>query len=302
MMGVVVAQLNSVASAIMAATAGNPQLAAAMLLGSRMESGWNAGAVGDQGTSFGPFQIHLPAHPGVSSQEAENPAWAVNFMKPAYQNGVNKVPSSLWTSNPSLAAATAAFFAERPAVMYAAKTIAADWPFVQSALGGQSLAGGGGSNNPAGGTIGGTVNGGTTGGATDASLTSSVVGPIETDVSKVLNYGYMATIVGAGAAILIFGLVMLFKNAAEALPTSLPTMRKGTSSDSTTAPAESGTPDRPRPSGPGRTSEPRTGTKAGHPPRWTTVQPTTATARPGKSARIVKVIPATRALPAGSKR
>ncbi len=41
------------------------------------ESSWNPSAVGDQGTSFGLAQIHLPAHPDVSKEQADNPTYAI---------------------------------------------------------------------------------------------------------------------------------------------------------------------------------------------------------------------------------
>lgn len=41
------------------------------------ESSWDPNAVGDQGTSFGLAQIHLPAHPDVSREQADNPTYAI---------------------------------------------------------------------------------------------------------------------------------------------------------------------------------------------------------------------------------
>lgn len=41
------------------------------------ESSWNPTAVGDQGTSFGLAQIHLPAHGDVSQEQANNPTYAI---------------------------------------------------------------------------------------------------------------------------------------------------------------------------------------------------------------------------------
>jgi hypothetical protein len=199
------AQSNAVVQAILAATS-NPQIQAAMLLGSRMESGWSTTAVGDQGTSFGPFQIHLPAHPGVSQAEAENATWAVNYMLPAYTNGVSQVPSTLWSGNPALAAATAAYHAERPLNMYAASAYDSDWTYVQQALGGTSVATGGS----------------TAGGATTAaSTTPSTFGPIETDVNTVLNNLYMGGIIVSGTLIFAFGMIFLFKAIATAIPAAV---------------------------------------------------------------------------------
>lgn len=44
------------------------------------ESNWDPDAVGDQGTSFGLVQIHLPAHPDISESEADDPDFALSFM------------------------------------------------------------------------------------------------------------------------------------------------------------------------------------------------------------------------------
>lgn len=103
---------NDLVQTIINATQSNPALTQAMLLGSWMESGWNLTSVGDNGTSFGPFQIHLPAHPGVTKQQAEDPAFAVSYMLPAYQKALTA------NSDPMMAAALTAFHAERPKNMY----------------------------------------------------------------------------------------------------------------------------------------------------------------------------------------
>jgi hypothetical protein len=192
---------NAVVNAILAATS-NTQVQAAMLMGSKLESGWSATAVGDQGTSFGPFQIHLPAHPGVSSAEAENPSWAVNYMLPAYEDGVSKVPASMWSSNPAEAAATAAYYAERPAKMYAGYE--ALWSQVQTALGGGNVSSGGNTSNASG-------TGGTSGGAVDASTTSSLLAPLESDISVTLNDMYMGGLMLLGLVMMVVGFVLLFK-------------------------------------------------------------------------------------------
>lgn len=44
------------------------------------ESGYDSKAVGDGGTSFGLSQIHLPAHPEITKEQAFNPEFAVEFM------------------------------------------------------------------------------------------------------------------------------------------------------------------------------------------------------------------------------
>lgn len=115
------------------------QTAQAMLLGSSFEAGWGPSfSVGDQGTSFGPYQIHLPAHPGVTPSEAEDPAWATQYMLPAYEAGVASVPQQLWSADPELAAEEAAVAAERPAVSYVnnygQESLDSHWAQVQGAI------------------------------------------------------------------------------------------------------------------------------------------------------------------------
>lgn len=112
---------------------------AAMLMGAQLESGMSTGAVGDNGNSYGPFQIYLVAHPNVSASQAKDPGWASAFMLPAYQAGVNKVTPSLWTADPAKAAATAAYYAERPKVMYPESRFRGAWSTVQAAMNGQTI-------------------------------------------------------------------------------------------------------------------------------------------------------------------
>lgn len=49
------------------------------------ESRFNKDSVGDNGTSFGVFQIHLPAHPDITKEQALDPKWStewsLNLMK-----------------------------------------------------------------------------------------------------------------------------------------------------------------------------------------------------------------------------
>lgn len=217
------ANSNAVVQAILAATQ-NPQVQAAMLMGSKLESGWNTSSVGDQGTSFGPFQIHLPAHPGVTSQEAENASWAVNYMLPAYEAGVDKVPASLWQADPAQAAATAAFYAERPAKMYSGYE--ALWATVNAALNGTSVATGGAQ---------GTTGTGT-GTATEASsVASSLFGPVETDVNTILNDMYMGAVILVGLALMVAGFVFIFKGTVgvkDAMTVNVKGMGNGSNSSS----------------------------------------------------------------------
>lgn len=128
---------NAVIEAIKNATS-DPHVRAAMMMGAGLESSWSTGAVGDSGKSWGPYQIYSVAHPGVSRAQASDPVWATNYMLPSYVQGVNKVTPSLWQSNPSLAAATAAYYAERPKNMYPSSRITAKWPTVAAALAGQA--------------------------------------------------------------------------------------------------------------------------------------------------------------------
>jgi hypothetical protein len=141
---------NSVVSAILAATS-DANVRLAMLLGSYLESGWRTDAVGDNGTSFGPFQIHLPAHPGVTQAEAEDPATAVHLMLPAYEAAVGRVSASTWKNSPEQAAETAAYYAERPAqTYYAARGSDAVGKAYQAAVGalGGKFVPGAGSGSP----------------------------------------------------------------------------------------------------------------------------------------------------------
>ncbi|MFE3776032.1 hypothetical protein [Streptomyces sp. NPDC059122] len=136
---------DSVVQAILDATK-DPHVRESMLLGSRLESSWNPNAVGDNGSSFGPFQIHLPAHPGVTAAQAQNPAWATRYMLSAYQRGAAAQPESLWRSNPERAAEQAAVAAEAPAQSYysgrGAETVHAAWRATVGALGGHAPAAG----------------------------------------------------------------------------------------------------------------------------------------------------------------
>lgn len=197
--------MNAVTDAIVQRVS-DPNVRAAMLMGSYLESGWNPLSVGDQNSSFGPFQIHLPAHPGVTIQQAEDPQFAVAFMEPSYEAGVSSVAPSLWQTNPALAAATAAYKAERPSVMYPAARYAAAWPKVQAVLGGNTTLGSTGT------APGSTSSPGTgTATATDTGLVSSTItGP--------LNLVWMSGIIVAGAVILGIGLYLLITGTPPSAP------------------------------------------------------------------------------------
>lgn len=134
--------MTTVLSAILAAT-NDARVRASMVLGALLEGG-SLGAgpfpAGDNGSSLGPFQIHLPAHPGVSAAQAQDPAGATRFMLGEYTGAAARVPASLWSSNPERAAEQTAMLAERPARDYYASRPGAvqnAWPQVMSALSGK---------------------------------------------------------------------------------------------------------------------------------------------------------------------
>lgn len=53
----------------------------------KCESGFNPKAVGDNGTSYGLAQIHLPAWPHVTVAQATNPEFAIKFMAEQMSRG-----------------------------------------------------------------------------------------------------------------------------------------------------------------------------------------------------------------------
>lgn len=135
---------NPVVVAILAGS-NNAEIRQSMLLGSWMESGWNPTAVGDQGTSFGPFQMHRGGALGnLTPAQAEDPPTAVKAMLGAYTSAVKQVPQSLWSSNPEQAAEQAAVLAERPAQSYIASrgqaAVNTGWQNTLNALSGTSSA------------------------------------------------------------------------------------------------------------------------------------------------------------------
>lgn len=133
----------SAVSAAVSSLTGDSRVATAMLLGALLEGGSLDGPwpPGDQGTSFGPWQIHLPAHPGVTQADAENPLTAALFMLPSYTQAVQRIPDANWQSDPMGSAAEAVYLAERPAAMYPPARVAAAWAALK---GGGSLPVGGG--------------------------------------------------------------------------------------------------------------------------------------------------------------
>lgn len=198
--------MNAMTDAILSVT-NDTRTRLAMLVGSYMESGWNPGSVGDQGTSFGGFQIHLPAHPGVTAQEAEDPTFAAKYMLGAYQNGVSQVSPSLWSSNPAQAAATAAYYAERPLNMYPASSYTAGYSAATKVLGGANL-------GPSG-TDGGTGLGGSGNGtAQNASFLGLDPNSLLKPVQQILNQGYVFGLIAGGVVVMGLGFYWMLKGSA----------------------------------------------------------------------------------------
>lgn len=193
---------NPVVDAILAATT-DVHVRMAMLMGAMLESGMNVNSVGDNGKSFGPYQIYTVAHPNVSPAQAKDPGWATAFMLPAYQAGVAKVSPALWTADPAKAAATAAFYAERPAVMYPDSRIRSSWGTVQSALNGQTT---------------GPTTGGAGGGAVPASDPFGVGQSVDNAVASfrkgVMILANMSLFFAAtffGGIMVLVGLILIFR-------------------------------------------------------------------------------------------
>lgn len=197
--------MNAVVDAILSTTS-DAHIRAAMLMGAQLESGMNAGAVGDNGKSFGPFQIYTVAHPNVSPAQAANPGWAAAFMLPAYTSGVSRVAPALWQSNPAQAAAQAAFNAERPKNMYPSSRISAAWPVVQSAMNGQTI-------GPTTGT-GGGAGGGVVQASDPLGINASVDNAVEgfrKGAMVLANMSLFFAAVVTGGVLTLVGLVLIFR-------------------------------------------------------------------------------------------
>lgn len=171
------------------AQAPSEQVAESMLLGSSFEGGWGPSfGVGDQGHSYGPFQINLPYHPGVTAAQADDPKFATSYMLPAYEAGVASVPADEWQSNPELAAEQAAVAAERPARSYldsyGQQALDTHWSDVQGAASGSTLPSTAGA------------------GSTNAQLTSFLGVPSISDVKSLV---FEALFVGAGIGLVVLG-------------------------------------------------------------------------------------------------
>lgn len=61
----------------------------------KCESGFNPKAVGDKGKSFGIAQIHLPAHPTITKQQALDPMWAIDWTAQQFAKG--EKGKRMWT-------------------------------------------------------------------------------------------------------------------------------------------------------------------------------------------------------------
>ena len=58
-----------------------------MLATAKCESGLNISAIGDGGLSIGIVQIHLPAHPEITKEQALNPVFSIDFMAKEFKKG-----------------------------------------------------------------------------------------------------------------------------------------------------------------------------------------------------------------------
>ncbi|MGN6564137.1 MAG: hypothetical protein ACTHMU_15895 [Thermomicrobiales bacterium] len=197
-------------AAIDAATS-DPHVRTAMRLGALLEGGSYDGPwdVGDQGSSFGPFQIHLPAHPGVTRAQAEDPTQAVLFMLGEYQAAALRVPASAWAQDPATAAAQVVYYAERPAAMYPASRIRQAWAV---------LSGGAPSPDPAGGAPGPAPSGSVSGGAqpTSGGGLLDLFGPLLDRLGARDTYIRLALVM-VGGALVIAGVFLVIKQPATAV-------------------------------------------------------------------------------------
>lgn len=198
---------NAVVDAIRS-VASNNRVLLSMLMGAKLEGGWVTSAVGDNGSSFGPFQIHLPAHPGVTRAQAQDPVFAAKYMLKSYEAGANRVDAALWNSNPAMAAATAAFYAERPAKMYPTDRINAAWNDVQSASGGGAVGG---------------VDSLTSGIPSVGDMFDVIWGAIShwmfDTFGSVVNSVYFGLVYAFGGVTLAVGAYLLFKDSTRVVPT-----------------------------------------------------------------------------------
>ncbi len=212
----------------------NDRVRLSMELGALLESGSLSGpfGVGDQGHSYGPFQINLPYHPGVTAAQAIDPSFAASYMEAAYEAAVNSIPDALWKSNPEQAAEQAAVIAERPAVDYysshgVAAVDAAYGQAIQS-LGFASFGGGGSSPLDIPGQVVGAV-----GSLPGVSTVTDLLNPanwLEDAVKAFITSGIVlrAVLMGSGLIILFIGLSQISKGdqtAAQTVGSGVSTVR-----------------------------------------------------------------------------
>jgi cell wall-associated NlpC family hydrolase len=116
-------------------TQGDPQLAQALKLAVQLESGGRADAVGDQGQSYGFYQIYQPAHGrNITPEQSRDPRQATRYRLAEFRQAKDRVTRErpgLWESDPMSAAALTAFYAQRPAQMYGAANVQNAWQTVQ---------------------------------------------------------------------------------------------------------------------------------------------------------------------------
>lgn len=78
----------TIASVIIEAYAVRYGIPAAPLIATlACESNFNSDAVGDKGTSYGVAQIHLPAHPDITKEQALDPFWAIDWTARQFKAG-----------------------------------------------------------------------------------------------------------------------------------------------------------------------------------------------------------------------
>lgn len=89
------------AAAASAGLSGSAQITAVAIAGA--ESGYDPASVGDQGTSFGLWQIHLPAHPQYTAAQMVDPLANAAAMAEISSGGTNWHPWSTYNNGAYLA-------------------------------------------------------------------------------------------------------------------------------------------------------------------------------------------------------
>jgi hypothetical protein len=113
----------------------DPQLAQALKLAVQLESGGRADAVGDQGHSYGYYQINQPAHgQNITPEQSRDARQATRYRLPEFRAAKARVVQErpgLWESDPMAAASLTAFLAQRPAQPYRDSNVRAAWQTIQ---------------------------------------------------------------------------------------------------------------------------------------------------------------------------